>query len=334
MEYRDYYKILGVDRNASEKEIKRAYRKLARKFHPDVNPGDKNAEEKFKEINEAHEVLSDPDKRTKYDQLGANWQQWQRGGGDPNNFDWSQWFAGGAPGGGAPGGGAPGGVRVEWSGDIGDLFGGGAGGFSDFFRAIFGEMGGAGGAGTTGSPFGGATGQRAMRGQNLEAQVEITLEEALRGTTRTLERDDGRQVRIKIPPGAHTGSKIRVAGKGGPGYGGSASGDLYLVIRVKPHPVFRRNGNDLRCDVSVDLYTAVLGGKVQVPTLNGDVSLKIPAGTSSGKTFRLRGKGMPDPRKPEQRGSLLVTVQAQVPQKLSARERELFEELADLHKKE
>jgi curved DNA-binding protein len=321
MEYKDYYKILGVDRNATEKEIKRAYRKLARKFHPDVNPGDKNAEEKFKEINEAHEVLSDPDKRTKYDQLGANWQQWQRRGGDPNNFDWSQWFAGGAPGG----------VRVEWSGDIGDLFGGGAGGFSDFFRAVFGGMG---GAGTTGSPFGGATGQRAMRGQDLEAQMEITLEEALQGTTRTLERDDGRQVRVKIPPGARTGSKIRVAGKGGPGYGGSAAGDLYLAIRVKPHPVFKRNGNDLRCDVSVDLYAAVLGGKVQVPTLNGDVSLKVPPGTDSGKTFRLRGKGMPDPRKPERRGNLLVTVQVQVPQRLSARERELFEELAELHKKE
>ncbi len=328
MEYEDYYKILGVDRNASEKEIKRAYRKLARKFHPDVNPGDKAAEEKFKEINEAHEVLSDPDKRSKYDQLGANWQQWRRRGGDPNNFDWSQWFASGP-------GGAPGGVRVEWSGDIGDLFGGGgAGGFSDFFRAIFGGIGGAGGAGTTGSPFGGATGQRALHGQDMEAQVEITLEEALRGTTRMLERDDGRKMRVKIPPGAHTGSKIKVAGKGGSGYAGGVPGDLYLVIRVKPHPVFRRNGNDLRCDVPVDLYTAVLGGEAQVLTLNGNVSLKIPAGINSGKTFRLRGKGMPDPRKPERRGNLLVTVQVQVPQKLNARERELFEKLVALRNKE
>jgi curved DNA-binding protein len=327
MEYKDYYKILGVDRNADEKEIKRAYRKLARKFHPDVNPGNKAAEEKFKEINEAHEVLSDPDKRTKYDQLGANWQQWQRMGRDPGNFDWSQWFAGGS------GGGAPGGVRVEWSGDVGDLFGG-AGGFSDFFRAIFGEMGGAGRAGVAGRPFGGATGQRALRGQDMEAHVEITLEEAAQGTTRTLERDDGRQIRIKIPPGARTGSKIRVAGKGGPGYGGGTPGDLFLVIRVKPHSVFRRNGNDLRCDVSADLYTAVLGGEVQVPTLNGNVSLKIPASTNSGKTFRLRGKGMPDPHKPAQRGDLLATVQIKVPQKLAARERKLFEELANLHKKE
>jgi curved DNA-binding protein len=173
-----------------------------------------------------------------------------------------------------------------------------------------------------------------MRGQDLEAQVEITLEEAAQGTTRMLERDDGRKIRVKIPPGARTGSRIRVAQKGGPGYGGSQPGDLYLVTKVKPHPVFRQNGNDLRCNVPVDLYTAVLGGEVEVPTLDGNVSLKIPAGTDSGKTFRLRGKGMPNPRKPKQRGNLLVTAQVQVPQKISSRERELFEELADLRKKE
>jgi curved DNA-binding protein len=326
MEYRDYYDILGVDRNASEKDIKRAYRKLAREFHPDVNPGDKTAEDKFKEINEAHEVLSDPEKRSKYDQLGANWRQWQRTGHDPGNFDWSQWFAGGAPGGG------PGGVRVEWSGDIGDLFGGGGrGGFSDFFSAIFGSMG---GAQNTGTRFGGGAPPRATRGQDLEARAEITLEEAAQGTTRTLERDDGRKIRVKIPAGARTGSKIRVTGKGGAGYGGSPPGDLYLNIHVRPHPVFERQGDDLRCDVIVDLYTAVLGGEVQVDTLNGRVSLKIPPGTNSGKVFRLRGKGMPNPRKPKQRGNLLATVQVQVPQKLTARERELFEELAHLREKE
>ncbi|MBE9506862.1 MAG: DnaJ domain-containing protein [Chloroflexi bacterium] len=315
MEYKDYYKILGVDRNASEKEIKRAYRRLAREFHPDVNPDDKQAEEKFKEINEAHEVLSDSEKRSKYDQLGTNWQQWQRTGRDPGNFDWSQWTTG-----------APGGVRVEWSGDLGDLFGGGgAGVFSDFFRAIFGGVGGAGQTGTARSPFG----RRTMRGQDMEAQVEITLEEAFHGATRALERD-GRRVRVKIPPGAQSGSKIRVASKGSPGYGGSPPGDLYLNVTVKPHPVFRRDGKNLRCNVDIDLYTAVLGGEVQVPTLDGDVSLKIPAGTNSGKTFRLRGKGMPNPRKPKQHGNLLATIQIQVPQKLSARQKELFEELARL----
>jgi curved DNA-binding protein len=319
MKYKDYYKILGVDRNATEKEIKRAYRKLARKFHPDVNPGDKAAEEKFKEINEAHEVLGDPEKRSKYDQLGVKWQQWQRTGRDPNNFDWSQWFAGGAPGGSGPGG-----VRVEWSGDLGDLFGGG---FSDFFRAIFGGVGSTGGAS---GPLGGAARQRAVHGQDLGAQAEITLEEAFHGTTRTLERDDGK----KIPPGARTGSKVRVAGKGSSGFGGGSPGDLHLNIQIKPHPIFKRDGDNLRCDVTVDLYTAVLGGEVQVPTMNGNVSLKIPPGADSGKTFRLRGKGMPNPHKPKQRGDLLTTVHVKVPQKLSARERELFEELASLRKKD
>ncbi len=322
MEYKDYYKILGVDRSADEKEIKRAYRKLARQFHPDVNPGDKRAEERFKEINEAYEVLGDPEKRTKYDQLGASWQQWQRMGRDPGQFDWSQWTTTG-----------PGGVRFEWSGDLGDLFGGaGADVFSDFFRAIFGGMGGGARPGGAEDLFRRTTSQRVTRGQDLEADVEITLEEAFHGTTRVLERD-GQRIQVKIPPGARSGSRVRYAGKGAPGYGGRPSGDLYLNITVKPHPVFRREDDDLRCTIDVDLYTAVLGGEVRVPTLDGDVALKIPAGTNSGKTFRLRGKGMPSARKPKQYGDLLVTTQIQVPQKLNARERELFQELARLREK-
>lgn len=321
MKYKNYYKVLGVDRNAGEKEIKRAYRRLARQFHPDVNPGDKQAEEKFKEINEAYEVLSDPGKRAKYDRLGTNWQQWQRMGRDPGQFDWSQWSAG-----------APGGVRVEWSSDLGDLFGGsGAGVFSDFFRAIFGGMGDVGRTRTAEDILRRTTSRRTLRAQDAEASVEITLEEAFHGTSRALERD-GRRIRVKIPPGARNGSKVRIAGKGSHGYGGGPSGDLYLNITVKPHPVFRREGDDLRCDVDVDLYTAVLGGEVWVPALSGGVSLKIPPGTHSGKTFRLRGKGMPNPRDPKQRGNLLATVQVQVPQRLSARERELFEELARLRR--
>jgi len=318
MEYKDYYKILGVDRDASEKEIKRAYRRLAREFHPDVNPDDEEAEEKFKEINEAHEVLSDPEKRERYNQLGANWQRWQHMGRDPGSFDWSQWTTGG-----------PEGVRVEWGGDLGDLFGGrggGAGAFSDFFRAIFGGMGGAAGrGGAAREPFG----QRMRPGRDMEAQVELTLEEAFHGATRLLERD-GHRIQVKIPPGARTGSKIRIAGKGSPGYGNGPPGDLYLNVTVRPHPTFQRKGNDLRCNIDVDLYTAILGGEVQIPTLTGDVSLKIPAGTDSGRTFRLRGKGMPDPRNPKRHGNLLATVQIQTPQKLSSREKELFEELAHL----
>ncbi|MDY7076121.1 MAG: DnaJ C-terminal domain-containing protein [Chloroflexota bacterium] len=317
MEYKDYYKILGVDRNSSEKDIKRAYRRLARQFHPDVNPDDKRAEERFKEINEAYQVLSDPEKRRKFNQLGANWQQWQRMGHDPSQFDWSQWFSG-----------APGGTRAEWSGDLGDLFGGGGTDvFSDFFRTIFGGISGAGRTRTTDDLFRRSTNQRTMRGQDMEAPAQITLEEALHGAIRVLERD-GHRIQVRIPPGAQNGSRVRVAGKGGPGYGGGTSGDLYLNITVEPHLVFRREEDHLRCDVDLDLYTAVLGGQVRVPTLNGDVSLKIPAGTNGGKTFRLRGKGMPNPHNPEQRGDLLATVRIQVPQSLNARERELFEELA------
>ena len=319
MEYKDYYQILGVDRNASEKDIKRAYRRLARQLHPDVNPDDKRAEEKFKEINEANEVLSDREKRAKYDQLGASWQQWQRMGHDPGQFDWSQWFAG-----------APGGARVEWSGDLGNIFGGaGADMFSDFFRSLFGGMAGAGRTRATDDLFRRTTSRRTTRGQDVEAPVEITLEEALHGTTRVLEQD-GRRIQVKIPPGARSGSKVRIAGKGGPGYGGGPTGDLYLNITVKPHPVLKREEDNLRCEVDVDLYTAVLGGQARISTLNGDVSLNIPPGTNGGKTFRLRGKGMPNPRYPKQRGDLLATVQVQVPQKLSPREQELFEELAHL----
>lgn len=315
MRYKDYYDVLGVDRNASENEIKRAYRRLAHRYHPDVNP-DADAEDRFKEINEAYEILSDSDKRAKYDRLGANWQQWQRTGRDPGQFDWSQWFAD-----------APGGSRTEWSGDLDDLFGGpGRDAFSDFFSAIFGGMGGARRARTAGR---GASYQRAAHGQDVETDVAITLEEALHGTSRILERS-GRRIRVTIPPGVRTGSKVRIPGQGRSGYRGRPPGDLYLNVTVEPHRAFERDGDDLRCEVDVDLYAAVMGGHARVPTLNGEVSLRIPAGTQGNQVFRLRGKGMPDPGNPKQRGDLLVTVRLKVPKDLDPRERELFEELARL----
>jgi len=295
MEYKDYYNILGVNRNAEEKEIKKAYRKLARQHHPDVNPGDKAAEERFKDINEAYEVLSDPEKRHKYDRLGSSWQQWQHKGRDPRGFDWSQWFSQAQPGGGR--------TRVEYV----DL--------SDFFQSIFGGMG--------------ATQARPRRGQDYTQPVEITLEEAFRGTTRMIQKD-GRRLEVKIPPGARTGSKVRMAGEGSPGMSGGASGDLYLEVTVLPHSTFERQGDDLNCDVPVSLYTAVLGGEVKVPTLSGDVMLKIPPGTQDGRTFRLRGKGMPSLRNPKKRGDLYARLRAQIPQKLSQQEKELFRELASL----
>ncbi len=318
MQYKDYYDVLGVDRRASEQEIKQSFRRLARRWHPDVNPDDEQAEEKFKEINEAYEVLSDPGKRAKYDRLGHSWNQWQRSGRDPGQYDWSQWFTG-----------APGGARVRWTGDLDDLFAGTGGEiFSDFFRAFFDGIGGR----RARSPEDVSGGSTVGRGRDAEADVTISLEEALDGTSRVLERG-GRRIRAAIPPGARTGSRVRLAGEGYASHSGGTPGDLYLNITVRPHPLFERDGDDLRCDVSVDLYTAVLGGQLRLPTLNGDVSLTIPAGTQGGQTFRLRGKGMPNPRRPEQRGNLLATVEIRVPKTLNDQEIGLFEELAHIREK-
>lgn len=305
MKYRDYYQVMGVDKNASAKEIKKAYRALARQHHPDVNPNDKKAEERFKDINEAYEVLGDPEKRKKYDRLGANWQQWQHAGGDASSFDWSRWRTTEQPGG----------VHVEY-GDLNDLFGGG--GFSDFFRSVFGGMGG------STRPQ-----QRAYRGQDYEHPVEISLEEAFQGTTRVLQLAE-RRLEVKISPGVHTGSRIRVRGEGGPGVAGGAKGDFYLVIKVSPHAVFQRDGDDLRCQVSSDLYTAILGGEVRVPTLKGAVQLKIPAETQGGRVFRLRKQGMPRLKNPEEHGDLYAEIDVVIPQRLTDREKTLFKELAAL----
>jgi len=325
MQYKDYYQTLGVGRDADEKEIRRAYRKLARQHHPDVNPGDKASEERFKDINEAYEVLSDADKRKKYDQLGADWQRYQRTGGEPGDFDWSRWAGGRA--GGDPR------VHVEY-GDLGDLFGG-QGGFSDFFSAIFGGVGRQprgdrfSGAGAQGRP-GATPGAGGRRGQDLVHPVEITLEEAFHGTKRLLQIDR-RRLEVQIPAGVKTGSRVRVAGEGGQGASGGARGDVFLRVEVTPHHVFERQGDDLHCEVPVELYTAVLGGEVRVPRLGGQpVILNIPAGTQGGRAFRLQGMGMPKLNKPEQRGDLYARARIVVPAQLDQREKELFEELARL----
>lgn len=309
MEYKDYYEILGVSRDADEKEIRRAFRRLARKHHPDVNPGDPEAEERFKEINEAYEVLSDPEKRRKYDQLGADWSRWQQAGGRPGDFDWSRWTTA-----------APGGQRVYVRhGTPEDLFGG-ASPFSDFFAQIFGGMG------TGAAPGGFEYRVRPQRGQDYEQELEISLREAYQGTTRVLQKD-GRRLEVKIPPGARTGTRVRMGGEGGPGAAGGEPGDLYLRIKVAPDPQFERKGDDLYVTVPVDLYTAILGGEVRVPTLSGPVMLTIPAGTQNGRVLRLGGKGMPRLRHPGQHGDLYAKVDVRLPTDLSPRQRELFEEL-------
>ena len=322
MEYKDYYQTLGVSKDASKDEIKKAYRKLARQYHPDMNPDDPTAEARFKEINEAHEVLSDPDKRAKYDRFGAQWQQYQQAGGQPGGFDWSQWAA------------HPGGqTRTVSPEEFEQMFGGS--GFSDFFETLFGGLGGrgsrrsTGGFGFDGDPFGGQQ-VRTRQGQDIEYPLEITLSEAFHGTRRTLQWEDGRKTEARIPRGVRTGSRVRLTGKGQPGIGGAPAGDLYLLVNVLPDPVFERDGNDLRAEVPVDLYTLLLGGTVQVASIDRSVQLKIPAETQNGKVFRLRGLGMPHMRQPDQRGDLLVRVQAQLPQHLTAQERKLFQELRAL----
>jgi curved DNA-binding protein len=310
MEYKDYYKILGISRNASDKEIKQAYRRLARQHHPDRNPNDNRAEERFKEINEAHEVLTDPDKRRKYDLLGTNWQRWQRAGGNPQDFDFGQWFAGSGSQG----------MRTPHA-RYGDRFDGDSGEFSDFFQSIFGE------AEAQPRMRWRQAQNRARRGQDYNQVVEITLEEAYSGTSCVL-KVDGSRLQAKIPPGSRTGLKVRLAGKGGRGVGGAPAGDLLLDVQVAEHPVFERKGDDLYCEVAVDLYTAILGGEVWVPTLKDAVRLKIPPETQAGRSFRLKGQGMPLLRNPEQHGDLFARIRVTLPQQLSEEERNLFEELA------
>ena len=323
MDYKDYYKTLGVSKTASKDELKKAYRKLARQYHPDVNPGNKAAEDKFKEVNEAYEVLSDPAKREKYEKFGSQWQQYERGGGRPENFDWTQWTS------------RPAGQTYTQTispEDLEQILGGmgGVGGFSDFFEMLFGNLG--------GRPAGrrSATGReqtrRSLRGRDNEQPMQISLEDAFRGTTVSLQWQGGKRVEAKIPPGVRTGSRVRLSGQGEAGAGGGQAGDLYLKIEVLPHPVFERDGDDLKVSIPVDLYSALLGGKVMVPTLERPVELTIPAETSNGRVFRLRGLGMPLLKNPQERGNLYATAQVQLPSKLSQAEKDLFEKLRALRK--
>lgn len=318
MEYKDYYKTLGVDKKATEKEIKSAYRKLARQYHPDVNPDNPSAEARFKDVNEAYEVLGDPEKRKKYDQLGADWRRWEQAG-QAGGFDWSQWM-GGMGGAGGPR------VRVQYGNpnDLNDLFGNGGGAFSDFFNAIFGDMGGPAGSSRSGY----SSQPQAQVGQDIEQELEISLTEAYHSTTRLLNKD-GRRLEVKIPAGAKTGTKVRMRGEGHPSYGGQ-SGDLYLKVKVNPDSRFERKEDNLHVTVPVDLYTAVLGGEVRVPTLTGDVNLKIPAGAQNGQKFRLRGKGMPKLRHKDEFGDLYAQLEVKLPTNISSEQRELFEKLREL----
>ncbi|MGQ9489041.1 MAG: DnaJ C-terminal domain-containing protein [Armatimonadota bacterium] len=332
--YKDYYAILGVPRNATEKEIKQAYRRLARKYHPDVNPGDKSAEEKFKEISEAYEVLSDPEKRAKYDQYGEMWKYYSE----------QQQPSGGFSGGGG------------WQ-DLRDF---GFGGLGDLFATLFGEAFGRQDTADTefGAPF--------ATSLDVEYPIEISLEEAYSGATRTLAltlQDTctqcggtgasrtrsgfytlgqtcpnchgrgsvprNKRLEVRIPAGVQEGSKIRLAGEGLTGRGGQR-GDLYFIVHIRSHPTFERKGDDLYVEVDVPYTTAALGGEVRVPTMKGRVTMKVPAGTQSGQVFRLAGQGMPR-LKGSGYGDLYARARITVPRTLTARERELLQQLAQLH---
>jgi curved DNA-binding protein len=333
MEYKDYYQILGVPRTATQDDIKKAYRKLARQYHPDSNPGNQQAEAKFKEVNEANEVLSDPHKRQKYDALGSQWQRYQSMGGQPGGFDWNQWTAQHADSARA---------QTYDVNDLSDLFGGDSG-FSEFFTQIFGSMGGRASRGAQarrGSQV--RSNQRGpqfdrgpqsyggpQRGSDYEQMVEIPLRDAFFGTTLMLQKD-GQALEVKVPPGVKTGSKIRVSGQGEAGRQGGGAGDLYLIVAVQPDPQFERDGDDLKMEAPVDLYTLILGGESPVKTLSGTVSMKVPPETQPGRIIRLRGQGMPHLRDSQQRGDLYVKVQARLPQHLNAEEKKLFEQLAKM----
>jgi curved DNA-binding protein len=313
VEFKDYYAALGVAPDADDKAIKQAYRKLARQYHPDVKPGDKASEERFKEINEAYQALSDPERRKKYDELRQQYRQWSERGGR-GDFDWGRWQA-------APGQGAYSyDVSPE---DLEDLFGGGSP-FSDFFGSIFGQA--------RGGPTGAGRAPRPRRGRDQEAGVEITLEEAFHGTTRALQLGD-RRIEARIPPGVRSGSRVRLAGQGAPGVAGASAGDIFLVVEVVPHRGFLRDGDDLRADVRVDFYTAAVGGEARVPTIDGAVTLKIPPRTQVDKTFRLRGKGMPRLGRAGERGDMWARVKLVLPEPMNEAEIEGLRKLAEARTK-
>ncbi len=313
MEYKDYYKTLGVEKDATQEEIKKAYRKLAMKYHPDRNPGDKSSEEKFKEITEANEVLSDPEKRKKYDQLGSNWKQYQYANSNNMNDVFSQFNRGGSGG------------SYQFQGDIGDLFGN-IGGFSDFFESFF---GGHSRQRASSNPF---TQAQASKGSDLEAYLNLTLEEAFNGAQKQFSVNK-KTIKVNIEPGTHNGKKLRLRGMGALGNRGGASGDLYLNIHVIEHPFYEVKEDDLYYNLDVDLYTAVLGGNVQIQTLdNKKINIEIPKETDNGKLLKLKKMGMPRNGNLNDRGDLYVRILVQIPKKLSKEEKKLFEKLAELRK--
>jgi curved DNA-binding protein len=304
MTYRDYYKDLGISKGASASDVKKAFRKLAIKYHPDKSGGDKRAEEKFKDINEAHEVLSDPEKRKKYDQFGADWKQYEAAGAAPGGFDWSKYAN--QNGGGSQRGRVNAGGTVFDDQDVNNLF-----------EVLFGER----------SAYERSTRNVVLRGEDLDAEAILSLEEAYHGASRLIQLD-GQTIKVAIKPGVANGQKLKVSGKGGRGSGGGPNGDFYFTVKIAPNSTFERRGNDLHRILPVELYTAVLGGKARIETLKGSIDVNIPRGTPNGKELKLTGLGMPVYGSKAAFGNLLVEVKISLPKKLSEEEFGLFQKLS------
>ena len=314
MDFKDYYETLGVAPTADKKTIQQTFRQLARKHHPDVNPGNKDAEEKFKTINEAYQVLSDVKQRKKYDELRAQYQQWQKTGGQQQqDFDWQNWSA-------QPNKGAH--TQYANAEDLEDLFGN-TSPYSDFFSSMFGSK----------ASNGRSAPPRPRRGRDAEYEVDLTLEEAFRGAQRSLEMD-GHQIQAVIPPGVRTGTRVRLSGRGESGKNNGAAGDLYLIIKVLPNELFERDGDDLHFDTAVDIFTAIAGGEIRIPALERPLTLTIPPRTNANQTFRIRGKGMPNLHDLNKRGDMFARVKLVLPNALTDQEIDSITALASARQKQ
>lgn len=316
MEYKDYYKVLGISKTASQDEIKKAYRKLAAKYHPDVNPDNKQAAQKFKEVAEAYEVLKNPEDRKMYDQMGSDWKQYKRAGGKSQDYNWQEW---------SQQRGRPRQRTYTYQGSPGfeEQFGGESP-FSDFFESFFG------GGGMGREPRTSRHGMQ-TKGRDLNAELDVDLHDVYHGSEKSFILN-GQRYKVKVPPGIENGKRLKLKGKGEISPSTGNPGDLYIKLNVLPNPTFRREGDNLHVELTVDLYTAVLGGTIKVPALDEQFNIRIPPETQQGKTLRLSGRGLPNFKNPSKRGNLYVKLNAKIPENLTEEEKKLFTQLAELRK--